>query len=114
MLHDPRCAKVILTRNPVDSYVSWKIAQSTGQWKLTDVRRRKDATADFDAAEFEDHMATLQAFQIRLLNTLQTSGQTAFYVAYEDLQDVAVMNGLARWLGQNDQLRTALRKGREL
>ena len=104
VLLDPRCAKVILTRNPVDSYVSWKIAQSTGQWKLTDVRRRKDATADFDAAEFEDHMATLQAFQIRLLNTLQTSGQTAFYVAYEDLQDVTVMNGLARWLGQNGQL----------
>ena len=41
-LPDPRCAKIILTRNPVESYVSWKIARETGQWKLTDVRRRKD------------------------------------------------------------------------
>ena len=34
-LDDPRCAKIILTRNPVESFVSLKIAQSTGQWKLT-------------------------------------------------------------------------------
>ncbi|TNF60303.1 MAG: nodulation protein NodH, partial [Rhodobacteraceae bacterium] len=35
ILDDPRCAKIVLTRNPLDSYVSWKIAQATGQWKLT-------------------------------------------------------------------------------
>lgn len=105
VLTDPACAKIILTRNPVDSYVSWKIAQNTGQWKLTDVRRRKDAEAiTFDAEEFESHIQQLQEFQIRLLNTLQTTGQSPFYVAYEDLQDVAVMNGLAKWLGQADQL----------
>jgi LPS sulfotransferase NodH len=103
-LADPRCAKIILTRNPLDSYVSWKIAQATGQWKLTDVRRRKDSQVTFDGAEFAKHVAKLQAFQIFLLNTLQKSGQTAFYVAYEDLQDVEVMNGLARYLGQTDSL----------
>lgn len=113
LLDDPRCAKIVLTRNPVDSYVSWKIAQATGQWKLTNVKRRKDARAVFDPAEFEGHLADLQAFQITLMNALQTSGQTAFYVAYEDLQDVAVMNGLARWLGTTAQLKslnTALKR----
>ena len=35
ILDDPQVAKIILTRNPLDSYVSWKIAQATGQWKLT-------------------------------------------------------------------------------
>lgn len=103
-LPDPRCAKVILTRNPVDSYVSWKIAQATGQWKLTDFRRRKDAKATFDADEFTNYMNELQEFQKFLLNAMQTTGQTPFFVAYEDLKDVAVMNGLARWLGQSDQL----------
>jgi LPS sulfotransferase NodH len=103
-LADRRCAKIILTRNPLDSYVSWKIAQATGQWKLTNVKRRRDHRAVFDMAEFSDHVARLQAFQIHLLNRLQTSGQTAFYVAYEDLQDVAVMNGLARYLGSAERL----------
>ena len=104
MLEDPRCAKIILTRNPLDSYVSWKIARETGQWKLTDVKRRKDAKARFDAAEFAAHVEALQDFQVTLLNRLQCLGQTAFYVAYEDLQSVDVMNGLARWLGVPQQL----------
>lgn len=103
-LDDPRCAKIILTRNPLDSYVSWKIARATGQWKLTDVKRRKEAQAEFDADEFADHVATLQGFQLTLLNRLQISGQTPFYVAYEDLQDLAVMNGLAKWLGVDSRL----------
>ncbi len=104
MLDDPRCAKIILTRNPVESYVSWKIAQATGQWKLTNVKRRRDSKITFDPAEFELHVGRLQAFQVLLLNRLQAAGQTAFYVAYEDLQSLEVMNGLARYLGCETRL----------
>lgn len=108
-LTDPRCGKVILTRNPVDSFVSWKIASATGQWKLTNVTHAKSSQVTFDPIEFEGHMADLQAFQTRLLNVLQRTGQTAFYVAYEDLQDVEVMNGLVRWLGVDSHI-TSLNK----
>lgn len=103
-LDDPRCAKIILTRNPVDSYVSWKIAQATGQWKLTNVKRRKDSKVAFDGPEFEKHVARLQEFQVMLLTRLQTTGQTAFYVAYEDLQNLDVVNGLAKFLGSDERL----------
>lgn len=103
-LRDPRCGKIVLTRNPLESYVSWKIAQETGQWKLTNVTRRKDAKATFDAGEFDAHVQALQGFQLRLMRALQTSGQTAFYVAYEDLRDLEVMNGMARWLGVDEAL----------
>lgn len=103
-LDDPRCAKIVLTRNPAESYVSWKIAQATGQWKLTNVKRRRDSRIRFDAAEFETHVAALQGFQERILHRLQVTGQTAFYLAYEDLQDVAVMNGLAAFLGSDERL----------
>ncbi|MCT4554896.1 MAG: nodulation protein NodH [Pelagimonas sp.] len=104
VLDDPRIAKIILTRNPVDSYLSLQIARATGQWKLTNVKRRKDAKAVFEADSFDTHMQALQDFQILLMNSLQRSGQTAFYIAYEDLQDVDILNGLARWLGVNAQL----------
>ncbi|KUP94907.1 sulfotransferase family 2 domain-containing protein [Tritonibacter horizontis] len=104
ILDDETVAKIILTRNPLDSYVSWKIAKATGQWKLTNVTRRKDASAPFDAAEFATHVDALQQFQVTLLNRLQRSGQTGFYLAYEDLQDVEVMNGLAKWLGVSARL----------
>ncbi|CUI43921.1 sulfotransferase family 2 domain-containing protein [Cognatishimia activa] len=104
IIEDPRCAKIVLTRNPMDSFVSWKIAQATGQWKLTDVRKRRDSKVTFDGQEFAKHVARLQAFQIELMNGLQKSGQTAFYVAYEDLQDIEIMNGLARFLGLEARL----------
>ncbi|KIC49848.1 nodulation protein NodH [Tateyamaria sp. ANG-S1] len=104
IMDDPKCAKIVLTRNPVDSYVSWKIARATGQWKLTDAKARKDGRATFDADEFAAHLGALQDFQVTLLNRLQASGQTAFYLAYEDLQSLSAMNGLAKWLGANSTL----------
>jgi len=104
ILDDPEVAKVILTRNPVDSYVSWKIAQATGQWKLTDAKRRKSAKAVFDADEFETHLEAIQSFQIKVLNRMQVSGQSAFYLDYDDLQSLDVINGLARFLGVSSRL----------
>ena len=103
-LTDPRCAKIVLTRNPADSFVSWKIAARTGQWKLTNATHAKSEKIRFDPDEFETHLSDLQAFQVRILNVLQQTGQTAFYVAYEDLQDVAVLNGIAQWLGIEGRL----------
>ncbi len=99
VLADPRCAKIILTRNPVESYVSWKIAKATNQWKLTDAKRLRTAKAFFDAAEFEAHLDQLQSFQRLLMHGLQTSGQTGFYIDYDDINDTDVLNGLATFLG---------------
>lgn len=109
-LVDHRCAKIILTRNPIDSYISWKIAKATGQWKLTNATHAKTEAVEFDLVEFETHLADLQAFQVKLLGTLQRTGQTAFYVAYEDLQDVDVMNGLAQFLGSEARIGQLNRK----
>ncbi|PKP83929.1 MAG: nodulation protein NodH [Alphaproteobacteria bacterium HGW-Alphaproteobacteria-2] len=99
VLADPGWAKIVLTRNPLESYVSRKIAAQTGQWRLTDGRHRRDARVRFDATEFERLLDRLQNFQLRLLHGLQTSGQTAFYLGYEDIGDLDVINGLAAWLG---------------
>ncbi|PUB17114.1 sulfotransferase family 2 domain-containing protein [Yoonia sediminilitoris] len=109
-LPDPRCAKIILTRNPIDSFVSWKIAKATGQWKLTNATHAKVEKIKFDLLEFESFLGRIQTFQTLLLNRLQKSGQTAFYLAYEDLRDVDVMNGLAAFLGCDEQLSALDRK----
>jgi len=105
-LNDPRCAKIILTRNPVDSYVSLKIARETGQWKLTNVKRRKDSKISFDAEEFERYFGQVQAFQQVLKAGLQAAGQTAFYLTYDDLHSLEMINGLARYLGLDEGLKS--------
>ncbi|WP_170326151.1 nodulation protein NodH [Ruegeria arenilitoris] len=103
-LSDPRCAKIILTRNPLDSYVSLKIARETKQWQLKNIKRRREAQVDFEAQEFESYLDQQQDFQLLLLNALQTTGQTAFYIAYDDLTNLDVLNGLAAWLGVSSRL----------
>ena len=105
-LADVRCAKIILTRNPLESYVSWKIAQATGQWKLTDAKHKKSAKVTFDANEFITRLQMAEAFEKELQQGLQVTGQTAFHIDYEDIGDVRVINGLARFLGQTDKLKT--------
>lgn len=105
VLRDKRCAKIVLTRNPLESYVSWKIATQTGQWKLTDMKHQKTAQAQFNAPEFETYLEQSQQFQLMLQNRLQTSGQAAFYINYEDISDVDVLNGLAAYLGVEEELK---------
>ncbi len=104
VLPDPRCAKIILTRNPVDSYISRLIASATGQWTLTNATHVKSEVVTFDADQFEANLETLQAFQLRLMRALQVTGQTAFYLDYEDIRDLDVMNGLVTFLGVEGRL----------
>lgn len=104
VLADPQCAKIVLTRNPLDSYVSLKIAAQTGQWKLSDVKQRRSAKVSFDKREFRRQLDEKRQFQLDILRGLQTSGQTAFYIAYEDINDTGVLNGIARFLGSENEI----------
>jgi len=110
VLPDLRIAKVILTRNPLDSYVSRKIATATGQWRLTDVRHHKSAKIRFDLIEFNDLMDHLMAFQRRLRRGLQVTGQAAFHIRYEDINDPEVLNGLAAFLGSEGRVEATSKK----
>ncbi len=106
VLNDPACAKIILTRNPVESYISWKIARETDQWRLMNTRKHTTVQLEFDADQFQRHLQKSQQFQMLLLHALQTSGQTAFYLDYEDIMDLDVLNGIAAFLGLTDRLKT--------
>jgi len=104
VMENPRCAKVVLTRNPLESYVSLSIAKQTGQWKLTNVKHQRQAKVHFDPQGFERHLEQIQAFQIEIMHALQVTGQTAFYIDYEDIGDVEVLNGLAKFLGSDERI----------
>ena len=105
VMNDPACAKIVLNRNPLESYVSWKIARATNQWELTDAKRLRKARARFDEAEFEEHLSRSQGFLRGVLNDLQVRGQSAFFLDYDDIASVDVLNGLAAFLGVTGRLK---------
>lgn len=106
LLDDPGCAKIFLYRNPVDSYVSLKIARETGQWKLTNVTRQKSDQVTFEPEEFNSFLDDFQGFYHNLQRALQIRGQTGFYIHYDDLHDLDVLNGLAQFFGSDDKIET--------
>jgi len=105
VLDDASCAKIILTRNPLESYISWKIAVEADQWWLANTRHLRTPRPRFDLVEFKTRSRAVQEFQVRLLRRLQVTGQTAFYVDYADVLDLDVLNGLAQFLGVSARLR---------
>lgn len=107
---DPRCAKIVLTRNPLDSYVSLEIARQTGQWRLGNMKNALSAQVSFDPAAFAHHLDATRTFQQRIMRDLQVSGQSAFYIGYDDINDLAILNGLARFLGLEAELDQTSRK----
>ena len=62
VLSDPRCAKIILTRNPLDSYHLSKIARETKQWQLKNIKRRREAQVEFEAEAFVKYLNRQQEF----------------------------------------------------
>src|SRR5699024_3856053 len=89
-------------RNPLDSYVSTQLAYATNQWKLNETETPNPAAIRFDPAAFQQMMAAIEGFQLAVQHRLQTTGQAAFWLGYEDLRDSDVMTGLLHWLGRTD------------
>ncbi|MBM2575620.1 nodulation protein NodH [Jannaschia sp. Os4] len=104
VLRDRTVAKVILSRNAVDSYVSLRIASETGQWRLTNPKMAKDAKVAFDGGAFDEMLARQAAFRGRVHRTLQETGQAPFLIDYADIGDVDVVNGVAAFLGSAHRL----------
>lgn len=98
-LQDPNCAKIILQRDPLESFISLKIAQKTDQWLLHDASHRKKVKVIFNAEEYQKYHAKLTKYYAHIHKTLQISGQTAFWIRYPEQKDVNTLNGLASFLG---------------
>lgn len=98
-LTDPACAKIVLRRNPVDSFVSLRIAQATNQWRINDARNAKKARIDFDVAEFTEYFERNRDHYSYIARTMGAAGETAFMLDYTQLNDPSILEGLARFLG---------------
>lgn len=104
VLEDENCAKIVLTRNPLDSFVSHAIARKTDQWKLTDLHKRKTAKIDFDIAGFKAYINSLSGFARHIRKALQVNGQAAYNLTFKELTSLDVFNGLSVYLGSDEEL----------
>ena len=99
-----RCGKIVLRRNPLDSFVSLKLAEKTDQWRMGDLHTKVEAKVHFDPLEFEHYLQTLRLFYDGVNRELQVAGQTAMQVDFDDLQNVDAVNGIAQFLGSTKKI----------
>ena len=98
-LKDRFCAKIILTRDPVESFVSLQIALETQQWLVSDIAHRKEAQIHFDLDEYATYLKDRTAFYERISSSLALTEQPFFEIDYSQLTDVQNINRLAAFIG---------------
>lgn len=99
VLEDRSCAKIILTRDPIESFVSLQIARKTKQWLVSDIAHRKTAQIHFDLEEYAAYLDARTAFYRMVAGALKTSGQPYFEIDYAMLNEVENINRLAAFIG---------------
>ncbi len=98
-LKDRYCAKIILTRDPVASFVSLKIAMKTQQWLVSDIAHRLDVQIHFDLEEYAAYSGYRKAYYDRISEVLAANEQPYFEIDYTMLNDVQNINRLAAFIG---------------
>lgn len=94
-LSDPECAKIILTRDPVDSFTSLQIARKTDQWMISDIAHRKTAKIHFNLEAYEKYKKARDDYYHKIFEALKLSGQPYFELDFSALGELEVINRLA-------------------
>ncbi|MEM9196625.1 MAG: hypothetical protein AAGD12_02125 [Pseudomonadota bacterium] len=101
---DPGCARILLDRDAVESFVSLLIARETGQWMLTSRGKRKSAQVHVDAGALAAFRTAREQARTDFLRQMREAGCSAFHLRFEELGELALINGLGRFLGSAHQL----------
>ena len=99
VLSDPRCHRIVLTRDPLDSFVSLRIARATDQWILRNPKRRQRARIHFDLSDYQGYQKRLADHYAHVDRTMAQSGMDAYRVSYDRLSDPVRLLQVAEHIG---------------
>ena len=99
VLADPDIAKIILTRDMAECYLSLRHAQESGQWRSGDYSRTRTAKVTIDRAAYAAWRERIAAHYAMIAHAVRATGQTAFQIDYAELYDLELLNGIAQFLG---------------
>jgi len=103
VLADPNCAKIILTRDPIESFVSLEIARATGQWMISDTSQRRTVRIEFSLKKYSKYLKERQSYYRKLTDSLAKFGHPSFEIDYSDLKNLATINQLAAFVGAHEE-----------
>ena len=105
LLHDKTVAKVVLSRNLLEAYISLETARETGVWLTTEAAKTPPKPVKVDI----NKLVTFSLRQSLYYNDVQTvlhqTGQSYLQIEYNEIKQLGKLNEIARFIGSKHQFK---------
>ncbi|TGD72480.1 hypothetical protein E4634_13175 [Mangrovimicrobium sediminis] len=92
VMRNRQARKVVLTRDPLEAYVSLELARATRQWVLLDSADRKVTQIEFNPVDYLAFAQERATYYSNICGRLEASGQAFVRIDYAELDDLEAVN----------------------
>ena len=106
LLHDPNVAKIVLSRNLLEAYISLETARETGVWLTTESAKAPPKPVKVEINKLVTFALRQSLYYNDVQTVLHQTGQRSLQVDYNEIKDLAKLNEIARFIGSGHQFDT--------
>jgi hypothetical protein len=103
LLYDPGVAKVVLSRNLLEAYISLETARETGVWLTTEAAKAPPRPVKVEINKLVTFALRQSLYYNDVQTVLHQTGQRYLQVDYNEIKDLAKLNEIARFVGSEHQ-----------
>ncbi|MGM9487217.1 hypothetical protein [Ideonella sp. YS5] len=105
LLYDPGVAKVVLSRNLLEAYISLETARETGVWLTTEAAKAPPKPVKVEINKLVTFALRQSLYYNDVQTVLHQTGQRYLQVDYNEIKDLAKLNEIARFVGSEHQFK---------
>jgi hypothetical protein len=105
LLHDPNVAKVVLSRNLLEAYISLETARETGVWLTTESAKAPPRPVKVEVNKLVTFALRQSLYYNDVQTVLHETGQRYLQVDYNEIKDLGRLNEIARFIGSEHQFK---------
>jgi len=106
LLHDPNVAKVVLSRNLLEAYISLETARETGVWLTTDTPKAPPKPVKVDINKLMTFALRQSLYYNDVQTVLHQTGQRYLQIDYNEIKNLAKLNEIARFVGSQHEFKS--------
>jgi hypothetical protein len=105
LLYDPGVAKVVLSRNLLEAYISLETARDTGVWLTTEAAKAPPKPVKVDINKLVTFALRQSLYYNDVQTVLHQTGQSYLQVDYNEIKNLAKLNQIARFVGSKHEFK---------
>jgi LPS sulfotransferase NodH len=106
LLYDPGVAKVVLSRNLLEAYISLETARETGVWLTTEAAQAKPKPVKVDIGKLITFALRQSLYYNDVQTVLHQTGQSYLQIDYREIKSLARLNEIAAFVGSRHSFKS--------